>query len=185
MLSPEEWQTLQGRWKAIIGLEASLDGLRISVEGVQSEMEAALRKTLSFEEKNNANRADVSNWNTAKSRVQNALPKVRDFIHRAVWAGGSPERKQLGEIFKDDDVQPLIPQSQMKKLLDQVEYLLKDRQILSAHGVTVHQECKGLATQAQEAHRTLQSNAAANAADKKKAAGGGKFFKSVRKWSGA
>jgi hypothetical protein len=55
----------------------------------------------------------------------------------------------------------------MDQVLEQLESLLKDRQVLSAHGVSVHQECKGIATDVQGALRTLQSNAAANAARKR------------------
>ena len=55
----------------------------------------------------------------------------------------------------------------MDKVLEQLENLLKDRQVLSAHGVTVYQECKSISADVQGALRTLQSNAAANAHKKK------------------
>jgi hypothetical protein len=74
----------------------------------------------------------------------------------------------------------------MIRLSDQLENLLKDRQVLAAHGVTVYQECRTVTTGIQGALRTLQRNAAANA-DRKRRAGRpkGKFFKTIRKWSGA
>lgn len=178
-------QDLEARWKAILGLEATTDGLRISMESLLMEMEASLTKTLTLEEKNHAPRADVAQWNKAKTRVRFAIPKMKEFIHRSVWALGSPERKRLEELFKDH-IQPDIPLPQMNEVLKQLEDLQKHRQILSAQGQTVSQESRNIAAEVQGALRTLQSNAAANAQKKKGAtAGKGKFFKSVRKWSGA
>jgi hypothetical protein len=58
----------------------------------------------------------------------------------------------------------------MDKVPEQLEYLLKDRQVLSAHGVTVYQECTSIAADIQGALRTLQSNAVANARKKMAAA---------------
>src|SRR5262249_18371008 len=159
----------EARWNAILGLEASMDTLRISMEALQSELEASLRKTLTTEEKVHALNADVAQWNKAKSRVNYALPRVRGFIHRATWATGTPERKKLEELFKTH-VQPRIPFPQMDKVLEEIENLLKDRQVLSAHGVTVYQECKSISADIQGALRTLQSNAVAKARDKMAAA---------------
>ena len=74
----------------------------------------------------------------------------------------------------------------MNRVLQQLENLQKDRQVLSAHGMTVYHECKSIAAHVQGALRTLQSNAAANARKKKGAAAPkGKFFKHIRRWSGA
>src|SRR5436309_2006001 len=98
---PEKWQALEALWKAILGLEASIDTLRLSMDGLRVEMEAAFRKSLAVEEKVHALQADVAEWNKAKSRVHYALPKVREFIHRATWASGAPERKRLEEFFKN------------------------------------------------------------------------------------
>jgi len=127
----------------------------------------------------------VVQWNKAKSRVLFALPKAREYIHRATWATGTPERKQLEELFKNH-IEPQIPCPQMDKVFGQLENLQKDRQILSAHGATVYQECKSIATAVQGALRTLQSNAAANARNKKGATSAkSKFFKHIRRWSGA
>jgi uncharacterized protein YoxC len=177
------WQDLEARWKAILGLEAAIDTLRISVEGLQAEMEASLKKTLTTEEKIHALRADVTQWNKAKSRVHHALPKMREFIHRYTWAIGAPERKQLEALYKNH-IQPQIPCPQIAKVFAQLENLQKDRQILSSQGTTVYHECKGIAADVQNALRTLQSNAAAKARNQKRASGG-KFFKQIRRWSGA
>jgi hypothetical protein len=180
-----KWEDLEARWKAILALEVAMDTMRINLEGLKGEMEASLKKTLTPEEKLHALRADVAHWTKAKSRVHHTLPKVREFIHRSVWAMGTPERKQLGELYKNH-IQPQIPFPQMDKVLEQLEYLQKDWQILSAHGVTVHQECKSISTEVQGALRTLQTNAAVNANRKKHAnSPKGKFFKQIRKWSGA
>jgi hypothetical protein len=172
----EKWQILEGRWNAILGLEATIDGLRQRMESLRTEMEAASRKTLTADEKVHALNADVIQWNKAKSRVHYALPKVKEFIHRATWVLGTPERKKLEELFKDhNQSQVLLPE--LEKVPEQLEHLLKDRQILSAHGVAVCQECQGISADIQGALRTLQSNAAANirknlAASRKK----GKFI---------
>jgi hypothetical protein len=175
-IPPAKWQDLEARWKAIVAIEATMDTLRISMEGLRAEMEASARKTLTAEDKLHALRADVAQWNKAKTRVHHALPKIRDFIHRSIWATGSPERKQLEELYKNY-IQPRIPFPQMDKLLEQLENMQKDRQVSSAHGVTVHQECKRISADVHGALRTLQSNAAANAYKKKRASRAkGKFF---------
>jgi hypothetical protein len=170
------WQDLEGRWKAILGLEATIDGLRISMEGLLAEMESSLKKALTPDEKVHALNADVAQWNKAKSRVHYSLPKVKEFIHRATWALGTPERKQLEELFKNP-IRPEIPTPEIDKLPEQLENLLKDRQVLSAQGTTVSQECRSITADIQGALRTLQSNATANA-HKKRAATlkKGKFF---------
>ena len=157
-----KWHDLEARWKAVLELEASMDTLRISMESLRAEMEAASRRTLTPDEKVHALNADVAQWNKAKSRVHYALPKVREFIHRSTWVTGAPERKRLEELFKSH-IRPRVPFPQMDKTAEQLENLLKDWQVLSAHGVTVHQECKSVAADVQGALRTLQSNAAANA----------------------
>jgi hypothetical protein len=170
------WQELEARWNAILVMEASIDTLRISMEAMRVEMEASSRKTLTGDEKVHALNADVAQWNKAKSRVVYSLPKAREFIHRSTWAAGTPERKKLDELFKDH-IQPRIPVPQMDQLAEQLESLLKDQQVLSAHGVSVQQECKGVLAEVQGALRTLQSNAAANATKKRGATGArGKFF---------
>lgn len=172
----EKWQALEARWKYIVGLEVVIDTLRLNMEGLRTEMEAASKKTLNTEEKLHALNSDVALWNKAKSRVIYALPKVREFIHRATWALGTPERKLLEELFKNA-VPSEIPVSRMDKVREELESLLKDRQVLSAHGTTVSQECKSIATDIQGALRTLQSNAAANARkDRDKTRKKGKFF---------
>jgi len=115
---------------------------------------------LTTEEKMHALAADVTQWNKAKSRIHYALPKTREFIHRAVWAAGTPERKRLDEIFRNNSGSPLsLPQ--MDTVLEELEVLRKDRQVLSAQGQTVYQECKKITADVQEALRRLQSNSAA------------------------
>jgi hypothetical protein len=171
-----KWQDLEARWNAILGLEATVETLRISMEALRAEMEAASRETLTGDEKVHAMNADVAQWNKAKSRVLFALPKVREFIHRATWAAGTPERKKLEELYKNH-IRPRVPFPQMDKVMEQLESLLKDRQVLAAHGASVYQECKSIAADVQGALRTLQSNAAANAIKKRGAANAkGKSF---------
>ncbi len=162
----ERLQELEARWNAILGLEAAINALRQRVEGAQAELEAASKRALTMEEKLHAPNADVAQWNKAKSRARYALPKVRDFIHRATWALGTPERKALGELLKDG-VRPDLP---LDELPDQLERLLKNRQVLSAQGGTAYQECLSVTTAIQGAFRTLQSNAATNAQKKRNAA---------------
>ena len=173
---PAEWHDLEARWKAILGLEATVDTLRKSVEGLRAELEASMRRTLTADEKVHALAADVAQWTKAKSRAHYALPKASDFIHRATWAAGTPERKRLGELFKDPvgTHAPLPPAGEVQQ---ELESLRKDRQVLSAKGAAVHQECKAIAADVQGALRRLQSNAAARASQKKGGTGAkGKSF---------
>ena len=92
--------------------------------------------------------------------------KVREFIHRSTWATGAPERKELEELLKTH-VRPRVPFPRVDQVVDQLENLLKDRQVLSAQGVSVYQECKSVAAEVQGTLRTLQGNAAANATKKR------------------
>src|SRR5581483_5969471 len=132
-------QDLEARWNAILGVEAGIETLRLRMDGVRAELEACWNKTLTPEERLHALKADVAQWTKAKTRVHYAVPKVKEFVHRATWALGAPERKRLEELFKDD-AEPNIPLPQMERVPDQLESLLKDRQILSSQGVTVYQE---------------------------------------------
>jgi hypothetical protein len=161
-----KWQDLEARWKDILVLEASIDTLRISMEGLRAELEGSSRGTLTPDEKVHALNADVAQWNKAKSRVTYALPKMRDFIHRSTWAAGTPERKELEELY-NNHIRPRIPFPQVDKVTEQLDSLLKDRQVLSAQGVSVYQECKSISAEVQGTLRTLRSNAAANAAKKR------------------
>ena len=156
---PEMWQALEARWKTILGLEASIESLRLSMDGVRSEMEAAFKKSLNVEEKVHALQADVAQWNKSKSRVHYALPKVREFIHRATWALGVPERKRMEELVRNH-IEPQIPYPRMEEIREQLEHLLKDRQVLFGQGNTVSQECRGIIAEIQRALGTLQRNAA-------------------------
>jgi hypothetical protein len=181
----KRWQEQDARWKAIEGLEATVDTLRIRLEGLRLQLDGSLKKTLKMEEKLHALSSDMARWNKAKSRVHYGLPKVREFIHRATWVMGTPERKQLEAFFKTDTPTP-IPFAQMSKVSEQLENLLKDRQVLLSQGVSVCQECETIFAEVEGALKTLQSNAAANARKKENAArAGGKFFKDVRRLSGA
>jgi hypothetical protein len=164
-VSQETWQILAARWKSVLALEASIDVLRMSMESLRAQMEIGFKHSLTVEEKVNGLQSDVAQWNKAKNRIHYALPKVREFIHRATWALGLPERKKLDEIFKDF-VELQIPFPEMDKVPDQLDYLLKERQILSAQGNTVLQECKSIAAEIQRTLRTLEVNAAARARKK-------------------
>jgi hypothetical protein len=171
-----KWQDLEARWNTILGLEAAIETLRIRMESLRGEMEASWNERLTTEEKVHALNADVVQWNKEKSRVHYALPKVAEFIHRATWAMGTPERKRLGEIFKNH-IRPHISFPQMDKVPEQLENLLKDRQVLSAHGMTVCQQCQSISAAIQGALRTLRTNAATNANKKRgEARAKGKHF---------
>jgi hypothetical protein len=182
----KKWQDLEGRWGVVLSVEATVNNLRQTLEGLQGELQNALQKSLTVEEKVHARNMDVAHWNKEKSRAHFALPKVREFIHRATWALSTPERKALAAYFKEEDEKPDMALGEMNRLADQVESLLKDRQVLFANGTKVFQECKSISADIQSALRTLHSNAAANKERKRRAtAAKSKFFKDVRKWSGA
>jgi hypothetical protein len=161
-----KWQDLESRWKAILGLEASMETLRISMEALRAELEGSSRRALTADEKVHALNADVAQWTKAKSRIVYALPRAREFIHRATWAAGTPERKKLEEVFKNH-IGPRVPFPQVDEVVEQLESLLKDRQVLSAHGSSIYQDCKSIATEVQGTLRALQANAAANASKKR------------------
>jgi hypothetical protein len=169
-IASAKWQELEPRWKAILGLEATIDTLRISMEGVRAEMETSLKRMLTGEEKLNALSNDVVQWNKAKSRVHFALPKAKEFIHRAIWAKGTPERKRLDEFFKNP-IGAHLPPSEIDQVLEELEFWRKDLQVLSGQGVTVYQECKSISSDVEAALRNLQRNAAARPAKKKGATG--------------
>lgn len=160
--SLERWQGLDASWRAILGLEASIESLRLSMESLRVEMDGAYNRSLAFEDKLNALQADVAQWNTAKNRIHHALPKVREFVHRATWASGAPERKRLGELHKNH-IEPRVPFPKMDQEREQMEHLLKDRQLLLAQGNAVNQDCRGILADIQRALSTLQRNAADNA----------------------
>jgi hypothetical protein len=163
----KQWQALEALWKTILGLEASISASRQGMEGLRGEMETAFKKPLTVEEKLHAVQADVVQWNKAKSRIHYALPKAREFIHRATWAVALPERKRLEEIFE-----PSVeshPPPDADKVREQLEHLQKDRQVLFAQGNAVYQECRGILAEIQRAISTLQRNAADNARRKRDA----------------
>jgi hypothetical protein len=174
--APTEWHDLEARWKAVLGLEAAVDTLRKNMEGLRAELEATMRRALTADDKVHALAADVAQWNKAKNRAHYALPKASEFIHRATWAAGTPERKRLGELFKN----PITTQTSLPRPADvllELEHLRKDRQVLSSQGMTVYQECKTVSADIQTAFRRLQSNAATRASQKKGGTGAkGKTF---------
>jgi hypothetical protein len=161
-----KWQDLETRWNAILGLEARIETQRISMEGLRAELEGLSSRALTMDDKVHALTADLAQWNKAKSRLPHAVPKVKDFIHRATWALGTPERKRLEEIFKNH-IRPRVPLPQMDQVIEQLESLQKDRQVLSGHGTSVSQECRSISAEVQGALRTLRANAATNAAKKR------------------
>lgn len=164
----EKWQALDVIWKAIISLESSIDATRLGMDGLRAEMDAAFKRPLAVEEKLNALQADIAQWTKAKSRVHHALPKVREFVHRATWAMAVPERKRLEEIIKEH-VEPRIPMANVDQFRERLEHLQKDRQVLLATGNAVHQECRGILGEIQRATSTLQRNAAERARQKRSA----------------
>ena len=165
---PEKWQALEALWTGILGLEASIDTLRVSLGGLRTEMEASFKKSLHVDEKVHALQSDVLQWNKAKNRVHYALPKVREFIHRATWATAIPERKRLEELYKNH-IEPRIPLADMDHLRERLEHLQKDRQVLFGQGNAVSQECRGHCGEIQRALSTLQRNAADRARKEREA----------------
>ena len=153
-------------FRSVSACEATVDTLRMNMEGVRAELEALMRGTLTADEKVNALAADVAQWNKTKNRAHYALPKASEFIHRATWAAGTPERKRLGELFKNPvGTEASLPAAD--EVDQELEFLRKDRQVLSAHGMAVYQECKAISADVQGALRRLQSNAAVRASKKK------------------
>jgi chromosome segregation ATPase len=169
-IASTKWQEIEPRWKAILGLEATIDTLRINMESLRTEMEASFRRMLTADEKLDALATDVVEWNKAKSRLHYALPKAKEFIHRAIWAKGTPERKRLDEFFKNP-IGPHLSLSQIDQVLEELEVLRKDRQVLATQGAVVQQECKSISADVQAALRRLQSNAASRPARKRGATG--------------
>jgi hypothetical protein len=167
-MPPERWQALEARWKSILGMEAGIEAARMSAEGLRAEMEAGFRKSMNVEEKVNALQADVAQWSKAKNRIHYALPKVREFVHRATWVLGQSERKKLEELFKNH-VEPPVPFPELDQISEQLDALLKERQVLAAQGNTVAQECRSICAEIQRAFSTLSRNAADRARKKRDA----------------
>ncbi len=164
----EKWQALDLLWKAILSLESAIDTARMGMESLRNEMDSAFKRPLAVEEKLNALQADVAQWTKAKSRVHHALPKVREFIHRATWSQTVAERKALEEIVKSH-VEPRVPVAGVDRIRERLEHLQKDRQVLLATGNAVHQECRGILGEIQRATSSLQRNAAERAKQKRSA----------------
>jgi hypothetical protein len=164
----DKWQALEALWRSILGLETSIDTLRLSMDSLRIEMEAAFKKPLTVEDKIHALQADVLQWTKAKSRIHYALPKLREYIHRATWAQGIPERKRLEETV-ENYIEPRIPLPEMDEVRSQLGHLQKDRQVLFAQGNSVYQEGRGILGDIQRALSTLQRNAADRARQKRSA----------------
>lgn len=173
---PETWQVLDVLWKSILVLEAGIDACRLGLDGLRAELDGAFKRSLHVDEKVHALQSDVAQWTKAKTRVHHAVPKLREFIHRATWAAGTPERKRLEELF-ESHIEPRIPLPDLDQVREQMEHLQKDRQVLAAQGNAVHQEGRAILGEIQRALSTLQRNAA-DRASKKRSAGRekGKFF---------
>jgi hypothetical protein len=136
------------------------------MESLVNELQSAWNRQLTMEEKTYAARADVAQWNKAKGRVHIALPKMRDFIHRATWMIGAPERKRLEDIYKSH-VQAHVPFADVDAVLRQLEDLRKDRQVLESFGRSTYQQCRNIAAEIQGAYAAAQRSAVANARRKK------------------
>lgn len=165
-LTPEYWQSFEARWKAILAVEATIETTRMSMEGLRLEMETAFKRSLTVDEKVHALQADVAQWTRAKSRVHYALPKVREYLHRATWALGLAERKRLEDLFKGH-IEPRIPFPGMNRERAKIDHLLKDRQVLAAQGNAVYQDCRSIASEIQRTFGALQRNANDNARRKR------------------
>jgi hypothetical protein len=163
---PAKWQELETRWKAILGMEAAIDTLRIGMEGLWADLESSLKRSLTTEERLHAISSDLSQWGKAKSRVHYTTPKAKDFIHRATWMKGTPERKKLDEFFKNA-TEDSVPIARMDEVMDELEVLRKNLQILSAQGVAVSNECKFVSAEIGAALRRLQTNSAARRTQKR------------------
>jgi hypothetical protein len=160
------WVNIDARWNAVIAQEVSIDTMRLRMETLRGEMESAAHKAMSADEKLHALNADVAQWTKAKSRLRYVTPKLKEYTHRATWAMGTPERKKLDEVYKNH-IRPRIALPEMEKILEEIERLLKDRQILNAQGVSALQDGQNSLSDVNGTYRTLQANARANAQKKR------------------
>jgi hypothetical protein len=165
-MRPAKWQQLEARWRGVLGLEATIETLRIRLKVLWAEMEASLKMPLPAQEKLYASAADVSQWTKAKARVYSTLPGAKDFIRRATWATGTPERRRLGEFFKHADGFS-IPCTERDEMLEELEVLRQNLQGLSTRGWAVSNECKSVSAGIQQALSNLQSSSAARGAQKR------------------
>jgi hypothetical protein len=165
-MRPAKWQQLEARWRGVLGLEATIETLRIRLKALWAEMEASLKMPLPAQEKLHASAADVSQWTKAKARVYSTLPRAKDFVRRATWATGTPERKRLGEFFKHADGFS-IPCTERDEMLEELEVLRQNLQNLSTRGWAVSNECKLVSADIQQALSKLQSSSAARGAQKR------------------
>jgi hypothetical protein len=160
----ERLQDLEVRWKVLVGLESTIESMRLRMEGTRAEMEATAKRPLAAEEKLHALQADVVQLNREKNRIHYALPKAKEFIHRATWMLGAPDRKQLEESYTKFIESPATnPEPR------HLEIMIKERNLFITQGNTVLQECRSVIAGVQAAIRTLQTNAMAQARKKKPA----------------
>ena len=183
-----KWDSLEARWKAILGLEATMDSFRISMESLLAEMEASLKKTLTMEEKLHAPRPRT--WRSgARPKTAFIMPCRRceslSIVPTGRWAPpkGNGWRNSTRTTFN-----LILPFSQMDNVMEQLEYLQKDRRT-----PTIRARRDGLSSNAKfrrECPGGLEDTAEPGRCEcprKRKGATGpkGKFFKSIRRWSGA
>ena len=128
------WDQLEARWNAVLGLETTIDTFRTRLNGISGEMEVSLRRVLTTEEKPQASAADLSQWTTAKSRVNLILPKARHFIQRAAWTKGTSERQRLDAFFKNADGLS-TPVREMDQVLEELELLLENLKLSDSAGL--------------------------------------------------
>ena len=112
--------------------------------------------------------ADRAALDQLAGRVHFVLPKVKEFVHRATWAPALPERKRLEEVFRNH-VEPRVPFPEVDKVREELEHLLKARQVLFAQGSSVAQECRSITSEINRTLSTLLRNAAENARRKRDA----------------
>jgi hypothetical protein len=154
-LRPAKWRELEARWRAILGLEANIEALRIRLKGFWEEMEATFKSALPVCERRHASGVALSQWTKAKSRVQDALPKAKDFVQRATWVRSTPERRRLGELFKNADG-VILPASSLDQTLNELERMRGGLQHLLACGWAVSSECKSVAFVFAEAMKRME-----------------------------
>jgi hypothetical protein len=136
------------------------------MESMRSQLEGAFKQQLGVEDRMHALQADVQEWTKSKSRVHYALPRVREFIHRANLVQADPERKRL-EVLYENHIEPRAPFPRMDHELSQMEHMIKDRQGLLAQGNSTSQDARGILAEIQRTLGTLQRNAANNARRKR------------------
>jgi hypothetical protein len=67
------------------------------------------------------------------------------------------------EVIVKEHIEPQIPFPELDQVSDQLDFLQKDRQVLSTSGHSLYQECRGIVAEIGRALSALQRNAAARA----------------------